>query len=158
MATTSYLNQNQFAQQPIIGSVDLTVGPANVISVLLNPDSVSANPITAGQGVKLIAGDSTQILVDVVADVQDLPFGLIVFDNKKNTYLAGRTVEIALEGTVMVMECSAAINRGAFVSLTPSGPTVVTQTTGARLGVALDQTDGANQLLRIMIQRAVVAS
>lgn len=147
------LNQNQFAQTPLLGQVSLVVNPS-IISVKINPESVSAK-LQAGQAVKLIAGTSAEILVDVPTSDTDGPvLGVIIYNPRKNIYAAGDTVEIATAGSCVFMEAGAAINRGAKVSTTYSGPTVVTNNTAGKqiTGVAFDQAANAGDLIRVMVQ------
>lgn len=142
------LNQNQFAQTSVLGSPDLAFN-FNTKSVQINPESVSTK-LQVGQAVKLIAGNVPTILTDM-ADSTDIPFGVIVYNLKKNTYAAGDVVEVACRGNVIYLESAAAISRGATVENVPTGPTVQTKASGAGLGVALDQATGAGQLIRVEI-------
>ena len=148
---SSVQNLNQFTQTPGLGSPDLAFN-FNTKSVQITPDSVSTK-LQVGQAVKLIAGASPTIRVDMAASA-DAPFGVIIASLKKNTYAAGDTVEVACRGNVIYLEAVAAINRGAEVENVPTGPTVQTKAAGARLGIALDQASGAGQLIRIEINPA----
>ena len=145
------LNSNQFAQTSVLGSPDLAFN-FNTKSVLLDPESV-ATKLQVGQAVKLVAGAVPQILVDQ-ANSADVPFGVIIFSMKKNTYRKGQTVEVACKGNVLYLEAAAAVTRGAAVENVPTGPTVQTKASGARLGYALDQASGAGELIRVEIDPA----
>lgn len=149
------LNQNQFAQTPILGQVSQLPNP-NILVAQINP-STAATVITAGTAVKLITGAGVQILVDVCPAVTDGPvFGFIQFNMRKNTYVGGDTVEIACVNSVILLKSSAAIARGANVSQTaPSAgndPLVTTSVaTNFVAGQALDRATGANQLIRVLV-------
>ena len=147
---STYLNQNQFAQTPVLGQVDMTVNP-NIKPVRINPASV-ATVLKSGQAFKLIAGAANEILVDVAA-ITDRAYGVSVYNLKKNTYAAGDVVEIACRDSVVYLESSAAISRGAKVQLDPTGPTISTLTAGtnAAIGTALDQASASGQLIRVEI-------
>lgn len=145
------LNQNQFAQTPVLGAPDLAFN-FNTKSVLINPSSV-ATKLQVGQALKLIAGNVPQILTDEAGST-DIPFGVIIFSLKKNLYAAGNTVEVACKGNVIYLESAAAITRGAAVENVPASVTIQTKASGARLGYALDQATGAGQLIRVEIDPA----
>lgn len=157
MAT--YQNANQAYQTPVPGQ--LAVSPnTNVKTVRLNPSS-QATVIQACSPVKLIAGVSSEILVDVCSGLTDGPvYGVIIYNSSKNIYSAGDILQIGCRGTVMFVESSAGINRGASVAIDPSGPTCATDTTSTHftVGKAIDQVAAANTLLRIEIDPAAVAN
>jgi len=147
-----YQNQNQFSQTPVLGQVSFEVNP-NIKAVKISPDSVSTK-LQAGQAVRLIAGVSSEVLVDVpTSDTAGPVYGVIIYNPKKNLYSPGDTVEIACAGSVLYLESSAAINRGAKVSTTYAGPTVVTNATSGKqiTGIALDQSSDAGQLIRVEV-------
>lgn len=147
-----YQNSNQFAQTALLGAPDLAFN-FNTKSVQIDPESV-ATGLQVGQAMKLVAGAVPTILVDQ-ADSTDIPFGVIWYSPKKNTSLApGKTVEVACKGSVIYLESAAAITRGAAVENVPTGPTVQTKASGARLGYALDQATGAGQLIRVEVDPA----
>ena len=148
----SFLNQNQFAQTPVLGQVDLAVSP-NTQSVRINPDSVSTN-IVAGQAVKLITGASGITLVDVPTSITDGPiWGVIAYSPRKNTYAAGDVVTVACQGDVIYLQTSAAVSRGTKVATTVAGPTVATNavSTNQITGIAIDQASASGQLIRVQV-------
>jgi hypothetical protein len=153
MAT--YQNQNQFAMTPELGQVAQTPN-SSVVSVLINPASV-ATVIQNGSPVKLITGTSNQVMVDVGSDpTNDVIYGVIIYNLRKNQYSPGDNAEVATGGSVMFMETSAAVNRGTTVAINPAGPTVATDTTTGHQvgGVALDQAAAANTLIRVLVKPA----
>ena len=146
MAVTSVLNQNQFNVTPILGSVFQGFAP-NVKSVRINPSS-STSTFIAGQAMKLIASTAKEIVVDQIS-AGELPYGILLFNPKKGTYAKGEVVEIACDGTVMWLETSAAVNRGALVALDHTGPTVANATTGNIVGIALENAAATGALIPV---------
>lgn len=145
-------NQNQFAQTALLGQVTMAPNPS-IIPVKIYIGSV-ATKLQAGQAVKLVDQAGPEIQVDEVDDDSTLPFGVIIYNPRKNTYAAGDTLEIALAGSVVYLETSAAIARGAKVMIDPTGPTVSTLTglpTNCELGICLDKPTASGQLARILL-------
>jgi len=147
MAT--YQNQNQFKPTQLLGQQDLTVNN-NIITCRIYASSV-ATVLTAGQAMKLVDQAGGVPVVDVAA-ITDLPFGVIVHNTRKDTYVAGDYVDVAAEGSYIYLETSAAIARDASVQNAVAGPLIATQTsTNSTLGIAVDKATAANQLIRIKI-------
>lgn len=158
MSTTTVLNQNQFGLTPVIGSLVQGV-PQNVKTVRINPAS-TATIIVAGQAVNLADVAGAEIMVDVVdSATADKVYGVIVYNPKKNSYSKGDFVEVACEGSVVWLETSAAIARGAGVATDFTGPTVATDTTSTHqlTGVCLSKPTATGQLAMIEIRPSVVA-
>lgn len=154
MSTTSHQNQNQFAPTAVLGAPDLAFN-FNTKSAIIDPESTSTH-LQVGQAMKLVAGAVPGLLVDVAA-ANEKAFGVIINSLKKNVYTKGQAVEIACRGNVLYLETSAAVSRGDIVQNDPTGPTVATLTSGAPLGLALDQADGAGVLIRVEIDPASAA-
>lgn len=145
------LNINQFAQTPVKGQLDLSVGVKQVISVQV--DVSSAGGLVDGQAVKLVdVKGGIPNVVECAADSDDV-FGFIVYDIKDKAFNAGDKVEIAFaRGSVMYMEASAAIVPYAKVAIVISGQKVVTATTGQMIiGYAIDKATASGELIRVMI-------
>ena len=140
---STYQNQNQFAQTPLLGQVDLIAGPNNIISAQINPASTAtANQLQAGSPMKI---------VDAAA-ITDVAIGAIVYNPRKNLYVAGDTIEIGCAGTVMYLETSAAIARGASVQAATATGLIATQASpNAALGQMYDKPAAANVLARVRI-------
>lgn len=148
---STYQNQNQFAQTPVLGQVDMTVNP-NIKSVKIDPASTSVK-LQVGQAMKLVDTAGVEIIVDEAA-ITDQAYGVIIYNPRKNLYAAGDTVELACRGSVVYLEASAAIARGARVQNTPTGPTVSTLTAYAvncQIGISLDKPAAAATLTRVEI-------
>jgi hypothetical protein len=148
---STFQNQNQFAQTPVLGQLDFTVNP-NIKSAKIDPASI-ATVLQAGQAMKLVDVAGTEVIVDVAA-VTDKAYGVIPYNPRKNLYAAGDTIDLACKGSVVYLETSAAIARGAKVQLDPTGPTVATLTslaTNCQIGQCLDKPTAANVLTRVEI-------
>ncbi len=145
------LNQNQLAQTPVQGMIDLIIGPANVIACQVKSDE--ATPLIPGQGVMLVDSIDGVPKVTAVGDDDDILFGFVLYNQKDQNFPAGAAVEIAFfRGTVMLMTASAAIARGAQVMVVVSGSKVATATTNKRIaGIALDKATADTQLIRVLI-------
>ena len=143
-------NMNQFTQTAIKGRLSHNPAP-NVISCQIT--TASSNTFYGGTAVKLIAGTANTILIEKSAATEAI-FGFVIFNPKKpsgNT--AGQTVEVALPGSIMEMESSAAINRGQLVEQVATGDKVAAYAgVNTTVGVALDTATAANQLVRVLIR------
>lgn len=149
-------NMNQFNQLPILGAVDLIPSP-NVVSAQILPSSTAVY-IQNGSAVKYAVGASGAILVDIQTGPTDATvLGVIPYNERKNLYKPGDFIEVAQSGTYVYMLSSAAILRGAKVSITAAtasaDPTVATDATSGHFiaGIAIDQAAGAGELIRVRI-------
>lgn len=109
------LNQNQFAQIPVLGQLDLHFNTETVSAII--DGSASGSTLVAGQAVKIVdsAGGVPKV-VPCAADA-DTVFGFIVFDRMHQSFTGLDSVEIAQAGNVMYLYASEAIARGVQVSL-----------------------------------------
>lgn len=145
-------NLNQFAQTPLLGEVDFTVNP-NIKSVKIDPSSV-ATVLQVGQWFKLVNVAGPEIIVDVAA-ATDVPYGVAIYNPRKNLFAAGDTIELGCAGTVVYLEASAAIARGANVQNDPTGPTVATlAASNAKVGISLDKPAANHDLTRVEVAPA----
>lgn len=149
-----FQNPNQFAQTPVLGQPDERQQP-NSLFATINPDSVFTD-FQVGTVVKLVAGAGPQILVDV-ADPTEKPYAVIPYNIKKNTYAPGDSVQLFAALSVLYLQTSAAVTRGADVQFLNTGgsPTVATRAGGnAILGTALDQDSTGGGVIRVLVQPA----
>lgn len=146
-----FLNQNQFAQTPVIGMVENVPTPS-IISVQIDPASSSSN-LKVGLPVAITTAAANTIPVDA-AGLTALKFGVIVYNPKKNVYSPGDMVEIAQDGSFIWLETSAAITKGAKVQQDPTNSQVLTLVSGtnAMIGYAMDTATAANQLIRVQLK------
>lgn len=154
------LNQNQTFQTPMLGQVTMDPQP-NTVSAQIDPSSTAA-VITAGQTVKLTTTASSQILVDVCSSATDVVFGVIAYNMRKNSYVPGDIVEVVGQLGILMLETSAAVNRGQLVATTnqtvaTNDPTVAPDavSTHAITGVALGTASGAGQLIKVQVLPSV---
>lgn len=138
---------NQFGQSVEKGLVDLKMG-GNVISV-----EVGTGPLVAGQCVTIVdsAGGVPKVIA-LAADTGD-SFGVMPYDLRRATFETGERVDIPFfKGSVVYMEASAAIARGAKVMAVVSGSKVATATTGKMIiGRALDKAAANADLIRVLL-------
>lgn len=148
---STFQNQNQFVQSPVLGQVDFTVNP-NIKSAKINPASV-ATVLQSGQWFKIVDVAGNEVIVDVAA-ITDVPYGVAIYNPRKNLYSPGDTIELGCAGTVVYLEASAAIARGAQVQNDPTGPTVATLAgaVNAAVGLCLDKPGAASTLARIEVR------
>lgn len=144
-------NLNQRTQTPMIGQLDQHVNN-NVVASRIYASS-TATVLVAGQAVKLVDQVGEIPVVDVAA-VTDKIWGVICHTTKGDTFVKGDVVDVARRGSVMYMQASAAIARGAKVQLDPTGPTVATLTslaTNCSIGICWDKPAAANAMCRVEI-------
>lgn len=150
------LSTNQFKQSSVVGQLDLVTNPnPSVLTALWNPSGTGT--LIPGEGVildDLGASDYTGVvpIVDKRALTTDAIEGVVIYDAKKATKDPGDYVQVIRKHGVVVMEASAAILRGAKVALVFASPgQVVTQTTEALFGKALDKAFAAGDLIRVEV-------
>lgn len=142
-------NPNQFFQTPEKGQIDLTINPS-VFSVQV--DAAQGTALVPGQIVKLAttAGGVPKVIAS--AAVGDDHFGVCVFNRKVSSFPAGAMLEVAAWGSVVYMEASAAITRGAPVAFAAAGLKVATAvSTNTIVGKALDTASGDGSLIRVYL-------
>lgn len=152
---STYQNQNQFAQTPLLGQVDLVSGPNNVFAARIDPSSTAtAAQLQAGVPFKIVDVQGNDIIVDVAA-ITEQAIGVMIYNPRKNQYAAGDIIELAGRGSVVYLETSAAIARGANVQAATATGLIATRTsTNFRVGKVLDKPTAANVLARVLIDPA----
>lgn len=146
------LSQNQFAQVPLLGTIDMRF-PFNTVSVMI--DASQATALYFGAAVKMV--DSAGGVPKVVgcAANSDEVLGFINFDVKTVAFLAGMPAEISMAGNVMYLYATGAIARGAQVQLdlsTNGGVAAKSGSSGADIvGYALDKASAAGALIRVVL-------
>lgn len=144
------LAQNQLAQIPVRGMLDLMIQP-NIIGCQVYASESTA--LIPGQAVKLVdSADGVPKVTAATAATDDI-FGFVPYDQKDQDFPAGAAVDIAFfRGCVMYMTASAAIARGAQVMIVVSGSKVATVSSSQRIiGRALDKAAANNDLIRVLI-------
>lgn len=153
------LSQNQFAQQPLVGLVDLKVGPTNIFGCQV---AVGASaPIIPGQAVKIVAntvGGVPQVVA--CTGKADAAIGIAIFNMKDIRYVIGQSLEVAFFGTVVWQYATGAITQLAQVCLDPTyvGGVQATGATATALGWALDGAAGPGLIRVLLLQNASFAT
>lgn len=151
VVTEPSLLQNQFAQQPLLGVVDLKLGSTNVIAAQV--DVSVTTQIYPGQGVKIVANTTGGIpKVAPISAKGDAAIGFVVFNVKDLQYVAGQNLEVALWGTVIWCYATGAITQFAECCLdsTYVGGVQATGNTATYVGWAVDGAAAAG-LIRVMV-------
>lgn len=157
-------NINQFSQGRAVGDLDLNFfGGENKISCRYNPEDTATNKLVAGETVKLVdLGSSDSAGIPIIAKRTadtDTIFGVVVRSLKDSSFSPEAIVEIAVNGAVMNLCASAAINRGVKVSGVVATPgNIQAVGTKAYLGYTLDKAVSANDIVRVMIQADAVTA
>ncbi len=145
------LNQNQVKQIPVKGMVDLDI-QGGTVSVQI--DISESGTLVPGQAVTIYdRGGGIMKVIAATADTVDI-FGVINFNQRKTSYVAGDKCEISVlcGGNCIFMEASAAVARGAEVMIVVSGSKVALATTNKRIiGRAIDKASTNGDLSRVLM-------
>jgi hypothetical protein len=148
----SALSQNQFAQSPTVGMVDL---PYDYNTIAAQIDSSQATALYQGMAVKIVnsAGGVPKV-VGCAANSDDV-FGFINFNLKNVSFQAGDACEISQSGNVMWLYATAAIARGTQVQLDILSAASVAPKTGSSgadiVGFSLDKAAAFGDLIRVRL-------
>lgn len=151
VATQASLSQNQFAQQTVVGMIDLKVGSTNVIAVQV--DSSVTTQIFPGQAVKIVANTTGGIpKVAPATGKADAVIGFARFNQKDVQYIAGQNLEIAMFGSVIWLWATGAVTQFAEVCTDPTyiGGCQATGNTATFIGWAVDGIAAAGAI-RVML-------
>lgn len=144
------LSTNQLVQSPAKGQLD------EALNINIFPCQVDASQVAAllpGAAVSLVDNANGVPTVIETPDSTTPVFGYVVYNIRNKSFPALAPVEIAAEGTVIYLESSAAIARGANVAAVPTGDLVQTAVTGnVIVGFAYDQAQAANQPIRVYLR------
>jgi hypothetical protein len=153
--TEPALSPNQFAQQSVVGLVDMKVGPTNLIAAQVDV-SVSTQ-IYPGQAVKIVANNSGGIPKVAPCSVKsDHCIGFAAFNIKDIQYVAGQNLEVAMWGTVVWLFATGAITQFAEVCIDPTyvGGVQATGATATFIGWAFDGAAAAG-MIRVMLMQNI---
>lgn len=149
--TEPALSQNQFSQAPIVGMIDMKVGPTNIIAAQV--DVSVSSVILPGQAVKIVANTKGGIpKVAPISSKSDQVIGFAAFNIKDIQYVAGQNLEIAMFGTTIWCFATGAITQFAEVCVDPTyvGGVQATGSTATWVGWAVDGVASAG-VLRVML-------
>jgi len=141
-------NSNQFALTAEKGQLTLGMN-INVFSGKVTAGSAALTPATA-----VVLSDVTgpvKNFTKATAITDDI-FGFVPYNIKTASYAAGEPVKMAFQGSVMIMEASAAIAAGADVQFDPATEKVATLTsTNTNVGKALTKAATDGDLVEVLI-------
>ena len=150
------LNQNQFAQTPVQGQLDLEGFGSNVIEMRVsNSASGALVPLVPGQAIKVANEPGGVPSVLPLAANTDVTDGFVSYNLKDVSYAADARLGVALFNSVMYMTSGGAINRWANVEVVYNTNTVITSAgTNPIVGFAVDQATASGQLIRVYVSPA----
>lgn len=149
---------NQFGMTPEKGQITRQADDQNLIECLLA--TTVTDEVVAATAVKLVDSGGAQIVVEPADAATDDIFGFVVYDYKDTDASNGRVgntgrdrnVTVARRGTIMFMEASGAIARGAEVQYDPTNVEVATAaSSNRRVGRILDKANADGDLVRVDI-------
>lgn len=135
---TDFLSQeiNQFAQTDVRGRVDLMGMGNNVISAVIN--SEVAADVYSGDAVEILATSKGLPEVKPLTSSGNV-FGFVRYNAKRVKLGAGDRVELAIDGAVMVMAASEAIDAGKEIAYDYSTGLIAPAGSGdVVVGIAID--------------------
>lgn len=153
VTTSQVLSQNQFAQSPLIGMIDLRF-PFNSVSVQI--DVAQATALYPGAAVKMVdSADGVPKVIGCSANSDEV-LGFINYDIKTVAFLAGMPAEISMAGNVMYLMATGAIARGVKVvlNLQTMGGVAAASGSGGEdvVGWAYDKAAAAGTLIRVFLK------
>jgi len=140
---------NQFLQTNEKGALDLAKNE-NLFDCRIDPASVAT--LNGGAPLKIVDVAGERIVVDLATLAADDIFGFLPLETKTNEFTASNLIRCASFMSVMVMEASAAIARGADLEIVPTGVKVATNAGGTSIGRALDKAAADGDLIRVLIK------
>lgn len=159
VSTQPVVSQNQFAQSPVVGVVDMKVGSTNVLAAQV--DTSVSTQIYAGQAVKVVANTVGGIpRVAPISSKADQIIGFAVFNFKDLQYTAGQNLEIALWGSVVWLYATGAVSQFAEVCADPTfiGGVQATGATATIVGTAIDGASAAGMIRVLLVPNAAYAT
>lgn len=142
-------SQNQFAQSPILGMLDL---PYNFNTVAAQIHSSEQGTLYAGTPVKIVDEAGGVPKVVKVTAVDDEVFGFINYNIKNPSFIANSVCEISQAGNVMWLYATAAIGRGDQVAVGALFNGVAPLSTNQNIvGFAYDKASNPGDLIRVKL-------
>jgi len=140
---------NQFSQTTEKGILDLAFNP-NVLNAKVA--SGSSDTLVGGSVVVIQDEAGSIVTVDKAAAITNDIFGVVLYEVKKSSFVADDFVRVAFANSVVIMEASAAIAKGAAVEAVLTGDKIATQSSGTTIGRALDKATADGDLVRVLIK------
>jgi hypothetical protein len=123
----------------------------DMVDARTNPSSSFDNFYYSDWVTLISNGTDAQIMIDEIASTSDIPYGMILYNKRKNTYLAGETVPIIRENSYVAVQAGGAITAGNELEWDYTNKVVVVKSTGKKIGIA--QQDAAlNDIFEMQIK------
>ena len=126
------------------------------LACTVNPALSPSVPIVPAQAVKLVpqttaTADAPLIVTPALPHENIL--GFAIKDLRSDNHYAGSQLDVAIDGAIMIMEASGALDAGKRVGVN-SSVQVVDATTAhiAQIGILLDQAINTGDLVRVLIK------
>ncbi len=142
-------NINAFKPLPIKGDTTL---PRTGMVITARTKSDELIPLIPGQAVKIVDSEGGVPEMTALTASTDAAFGVVLYNIKNVNFPANEAFELGMRNTVVYMEASAAIARGAYVTfnyLTNKVSTALLQ--APVLGIALDKATADGDLIRVIL-------
>lgn len=117
VTTAASPQPNQFSLAPYLGMLDLRFN-GDTLSVIFDP--AGSGTLVAGQAVKFSIGSSNVPLIVPSTGSADVIAGFVNYDIKSAVFNPGDSLEISMDGNVMFLYASLAIQRGQQVTSLPA--------------------------------------
>lgn len=142
------LDLNQFTIEPQAG--DMVYAPNRPqLSVKVATNEAAA--LIPGRAVKLASTDRDMLRVTAAA-VTDMPYGVVLRNERQASFGANEVCAIARDGDIVWLPAKAAIAVGAKLQFTVDGEVAATTTaTNFYIGVALTPATAAGDLVQVEI-------
>jgi hypothetical protein len=143
MEMNSFLPANTLGQR---------ISGQNVLTV----DFYSATPsdtVAAGTAVKLVATTPGLVSkVSVLSASTEASIGVVLSKPMHASFAVGEKIEIGMENTILPMTAGGNFNAGTELEFNPTTKKVVTKSSGAKIGVALEN-GVTDALVRVYLQK-----
>jgi len=136
------------------GMVNKIFSPFSIAGMV---DMTSVNTLVPGDAVIITTTAGSGAYLFDKAAATDTPDGFVAYEVKKNSYVAGDAIRVAMAGSIIMLESSAAITRGDSLEFVASGSLVKTNAgTNPVVGKALQSASGANKLIAVRVAGSVI--
>lgn len=120
-------------------------------------DDSETETLVPGYPVKIKDISNKVIVIEAADALTDDVFGFVPYNVKKNEYVAGEFIKVALDNCAMYMEASAAIAQGANIQADPATQKVATAVApNLATGKALTKASADGDLIVVLIKTPVI--
>jgi hypothetical protein len=140
---------NAFVPSNVLGQ---RISGSNVLSCEFY-SATATDTITPGKFVKLSSttkGNVSKVVVTAAAS--DDMLGVVLSKPMKESFAVGDIIEVGLVTTIVPVMAGATITAGAALEHVPATGKVATKSTGAKIGIALEN-GTADNLIRVMLEK-----